>query len=575
MKDSRKHNSIIHGILETMTAKQRGKVAMLAILGVFRSLAETVSTGAVLPYMVVLLDTKKAKGLPVLREIYVLTGSNEMKFILLSTALFFVLYAFRCAYLVFYDYVDGRIIRKISSDYSVKLFRYYITRPYEFFFDRNTSILQRNVTTVISGLLQGVISNSLYLFTYGLTFIMLLALMLFSGVAGLLTAAILLMALYLVLSRYVKRKAKEIAEQTNRHSKTLHKTVLESFRGIKDVMLNADEQNLSSFVSREYDAGNALKARRNLLNSIPNQILELGTVAILTIILISGYRTAGMEESLATLSLCGASAIRIRSALSGILSKMTAIKDNSAYYEEVIGDIRASLRCDFLFHEKEEISFERQIEIRNLTYRYPNSEKDIFHAFHLTINKGEAVGIAGPSGRGKSTLADLLAGLISPEEGEILIDGLPLKGRETVWRDLVGYVPQEIFLLDGTVLENIALFEPASDIDRDRARKALQTAQILDFINTLPQREDSRIGDNGILLSGGQRQRIGIARALYRSPEILIFDEATNSLDTATEKAFLETVNSLRNDYTMIMISHRKETLSRCDRVVELEDTEI
>lgn len=560
---------IVLGILRTMSGKEKAGIVLLAFLGIFRALAEMLSTGAVLPYMYVLVDTEKAKQLPVLKTIAKVSG-DDGEFIIFATLLFIFLYAFRCVYLVFYDYVNGKIIRKLSADYSIRLFRYYMTRPYEFFFARNSALLQRNVTTVISNLMQGVISNGLYLISYVLTIILLLCMLVSSGVSWLMLVAMFLGILYLLLSRDVKRRAKIIAGEANVHSKILHKMIMECFIGFKDIKLNADEENIRKYVSKEYEEANALRVKRNLINSVPNEILELGTVVILAVILVIGYKTNGMQESLAVLSLCGATAIRIRSVLSGILTKVIAIKDNSAYYDEIINDIRASKDCDFSEKDEKRIDFKDGIEVKNLRYRYPNTDMDVLRNFNLIVHKGEAVGITGHSGRGKTTLADLLTGLIAPDEGDILIGGVSLIGHESAWRKTVGYVPQSIYLIDGSILENVALYEPFEVIDRERVRSSLQTAQLLEFVDSLPKQEDSLIGENGILLSGGQRQRIGIARALYKTPEVLIFDEATNSLDDATEKAFIDTVNALRADYTMIVISHRRETLERCDRVVEI-----
>lgn len=557
-----------------MSRKEKRSIALLALMGIHRSLAETVSTGAVLPYMVALIDTEKAETMPVLKSIARIAGGSETKFILCSTLLFLALYALRCAYLVFYDYVNGRIIRDISSTYSVRLFRYYMTRPYRFFFDKNSSLLQRNVTSVISGLMQGVISNGLYLLSYGLTVVLLLGVIVASGVPGLLAAALILCLIYVFLSRNIKKRTKEIADEANSHSRLLHRTVMECFRGIKDFKLCADEENVIGFVSGEYAVLNELRVKRKLINSIPNQILELGTVMILALILIGGNRSGNMSESVALLSLCGASAIRIRSALSGILSKVTAIKDNSAYYDEIIDDIRASVECDGVPSEGESPAFKDRIEIRNVSYRYPGGDREVFRNFSLTIRKGESVGIVGHSGKGKTTLADLLTGLISPQNGELLIDGVSLRGRESAWQKSVGYVPQDIFLIDGSILKNIALYEPEESVDRERARKALKMAQLLDYVDSLPERENSLIGENGLLISGGQKQRIGIARALYRNPEILIFDEATNSLDCETEQAFINTLHSLSGEYTMIVISHRSETMQNCGRIVNLNDRE-
>jgi ABC-type multidrug transport system fused ATPase/permease subunit len=283
------------------------------------------------------------------------------------------------------------------------------------------------------------------------------------------------------------------------------------------------------------------------------------------------------SDILPNLSVMALAAYRLLPSLQLLHSQLVTVAANSytlGELEQEIGTMeRETCSSRLLSARSEPLTFNREIRLDHLTFYYPNPESPILDDFSLTIFKNESIGIAGPSGAGKSTLVDLILGLHHAQGGRILIDGVPLSEKNiTSWRQMIGYVPQEIYLLDESLEANIAFGIDPSAVNQDSLREAAKGAQILDFIQKeLPQGFQTLIGERGARLSGGQRQRIGLARALYHHPQVLILDEATSALDHETEHAVMETIYRLQGTRTIITIAHRLSTLERCDRVLKIE----
>jgi ATP-binding cassette subfamily C protein len=298
-----------------------------------------------------------------------------------------------------------------------------------------------------------------------------------------------------------------------------------------------------------------------------------GLVAIVIVLALQGRP---FSDILPNLSVMALAAYKLLPTLQLLYSQLVIVTANNytlAQLEEEILEIEEE--TELISIDKisiEPLTFEREIKLQNLSFWYPNSEYPIISDFSLSIGKNESIGIAGPSGSGKSTIVDLILGLHTPQEGTILIDGVPLNSDNmTSWRRMIGYVPQDIYLLDETIEANIAFGIPIEEVDQRALRDAAQGAQILNFIESeLPHGFQTLVGERGVRLSGGQRQRIGLARALYLTPRVLILDEATSALDTQTELSVMETIHKLQGSLTMITIAHRMSTLEGCNRLIKI-----
>jgi ABC-type bacteriocin/lantibiotic exporter with double-glycine peptidase domain len=282
-----------------------------------------------------------------------------------------------------------------------------------------------------------------------------------------------------------------------------------------------------------------------------------------------------MENFVPLIALIAVSGVRLIPSFNTISSSIATIKYQLPSFELIIRELKEmKVQEKKLYNNKDlkkKIYFNDSIEINNLTYSYPGTNKIILNDISLKINKGEIIGLSGESGEGKSTFLDLISGLSKPSNGKILVDGVNIHNDEINWQHQVGYVPQDIYLLDDTVKANIAFGENMDDFNKERFNKSVSMAQLSDFIESLPNKENTFVGDRGISLSGGQKQRIGIARSLYFEPKILILDEPTSALDAKNESLILNDIYKLNSEITLIIISHRPNVFERCDRIFTLK----
>ncbi len=311
------------------------------------------------------------------------------------------------------------------------------------------------------------------------------------------------------------------------------------------------------------------------LGHLPRLTLELVAIgAVLSIVVYAFQTRDGMQEFLPVLGLFGVAAYRIMPSIQRILSALNTFRYSKPAVDVVAGALAEGPSPIFPEAEgspNEALTFASRITFEGLRYRYPGTRSDVLQDVSLKIEKGESLGLVGMSGAGKSTLIDLLLGLLEPTGGSIRVDGAPVTRSNTrSWRRNIGYVPQQIFLADDTIARNIAFGVGEEGLDLDRVRRAARAAQLDEFVSSLPGAYSTRIGERGVQLSGGQRQRVGIARALYEEPSVLVLDEATSSLDGATEAMFTEAVKALKGHKTLIIVAHRLTTVKDCDRLVVL-----
>jgi ABC-type multidrug transport system fused ATPase/permease subunit len=321
--------------------------------------------------------------------------------------------------------------------------------------------------------------------------------------------------------------------------------------------------------------------RFNLFNNSPKLLIETvcmaGLLLYILVLIISGADVSGMVSLFAAF---GIAAMRLLPAASRINNQLTSMAFNEPFFFNVSDNLveetsEENTDISYAIAPNEKLPVTREVSFDNITYHYPNTDKLIFDKASVTFPIGKSIGVVGPSGAGKTTLIDILLGLLDLQGGRVLADDVDIKSHYRQWLANVGYIPQMIFLLDADIRRNVAFGIPEEEIDEDKLWYALSEAQLDEFVKTLPEGVNTGIGERGIRLSGGQRQRIGIARALYNDPEVLILDEATSALDNDTEAAIMDSINRLHGKKTLIIIAHRLQTIEKCDMVYRVENGKI
>jgi ATP-binding cassette subfamily C protein len=457
-----------------------------------------------------------------------------------------------------------------------RLFESYASRPYGFFLRRNSSELAQKLADAMTFVQSVLLPIGEIITRIVMIFLLLGGVFLVQPMIAL-CATLLFGGFYLGVFLWLRPRTRIIGESMALHSIGFGKHTAHFLNGIKTVFVHGKSRYFMEKALFHSSQIGKLLSKVPLYSNGPRYLIEPiafgGLVAIVIVLALQGR---SFSDILPNLSVMALAAYRLLPSLQLLFSQLvtvaannyslTALENEIHHIEEEIGAIPAG---DSL---AKSLTFDREITLDKLTFSYPDPEAVILKEFSLTIARNESLGIAGPSGSGKSTLIDLILGLHRPQSGRILIDGEPLTpGNMAAWRRMIGYVPQDIYLLDASIEANIAYGLDPEEVDQAALKSAAKGAQILDFIEKeLPDGFRTTVGERGVRLSGGQRQRIGLARALYHRPKILILDEATSALDLATEKAVMETIHQLQGSLTMLTIAHRLSTLERCDRVIQM-----
>ena len=555
---------------------KREKLNALFMLGLIAAggVAETVGIGVILPFTTVLLDQDSVIKYPVLQAISEVPWiGGYRRFIVLMCFGLVLIFILKSLYMFFLIYMQNRFALNRQIGMSKRLFQAYIYKPYEYFFQKNTAELQRNVNSLVGAVIQGVLMSGLLLLTE-LLIVFFISVLLF--IIDPLTTACIMLALGGVSAVFysaLRNKLDGAAKRQNIYGADMVKSVNEGLGSIKDIKVLGRED---SFLTRFEASGKGYAktaAFFNLVSQSPRLLIETIAVSgLVIIVVINALRSPDMNASLPTVALFGMAAIRVMPSVNRILSYVTGIRFNMVHFDQIYKDLASATESKaFTFTKKERLSLQKSIDIRDLTYRYPAAAANVLENVNMTIEKGQSVGIVGASGSGKTTLVDIILGLLAPVQGEILIDGKNIKNNILGFRQSIGYVPQSIFVIDDTIAANVAFGVPTCEIDKEKVLVALETANLKEFVESQNDGIGAVVGERGLKLSGGQLQRLGIARALYSDPEVLVFDEATSSLDTESEKAITEAIAKIGETKTMIIIAHRLNTLENCDVIYEVK----
>lgn len=563
--------------------KQKRQFIVLGIMIFFGGILETLGVSAMIPAVSVIMDPEELTELiheyEPLENIYQFLNiqySGQLVVILLTALM--AIFVIKNIYSLFVVYRQNSFITRTRNRMISRVMREFLNRPYEDYLGADIPTVFRLTDSDIPQ------SFSLLLALLQLASELTVSVLIFAVLVIIdwrmtLFIMVIFGGMTLLIIKVLKPKLNAIGKKNQSIQSRIAKWRIQAIYGLKDVkVLNREE----FFVRNYYESGKiGANVARNyaVLNNVPRLLIEtVFVVSILAFILLYILNGGNTDYLITTISAFGLAAIRIMPSFTRINTYVTEISYTQPSLDFLYQNLQEGMKTDaHLAVEKEKksspkLSLQEKIELKGITFAYPGTEKNIFSDASMQVTKGKSVGIIGVSGVGKSTIVDILLGLLHAGKGSITCDGRDIFENYESWLAQIGYIPQAIYLVDESIRDNIAFGIDREKIDEERIWKVLEEAQLSEFVKSLPEGVDTTIGDRGVRLSGGQRQRIGIARALYHNPEILVFDEATSALDNDTEKAVMDAVNSFHGKKTMIIIAHRLNTIAKCDIIYKVED---
>ncbi len=567
--------------------RQKIHMALLVVVMLVGAVLEALGITLIIPILQAVVDPDSIRENRYhMGDLYRMLGMHSVtEFAVVMMAAIVVVYAVKSIYLYFEQVLLLRFIYTNQFATSNRMMINFMKRPYEYYLNANTSVIQRNITSDINNV-YALILNILQLTSEMIVFVILVLVLLAVDPKMTLIIAALLIAVLLVIRRFIKPVMLKAGKDNQDYYAGLYKWIAESVDAVKEIKIANRENYFISEYSRCGDGYVRAVQKYTLFSSTPRLLIEFIFIAGLVLymiftVLTSGNDLTGLVPQLGVFALAAAR-------LLPSANRMNTYITNISYFQPFLGNVSENLQEEI--HDRNisyrvedydpcaraaKLPVHRTIELRDITYRYPNSDRNIFTDACVTFPVGKSIGIVGASGGGKTTLIDIMLGLLKPSGGQILADGVDVRTNYQGWLGNIGYIPQSIYMLDTTIRKNVAFGVPDDRIDDGKVWHALKEARLDEHVRSLPEGLDTRIGQHGIRFSGGQRQRIGIARALFEDPEVLVLDEATSALDNETEAAIMDSINSLHGRKTLIIIAHRLETIEKCDLVYRVCDGRI
>ncbi len=570
-------------LLQILNRKQKKQGAILFFLLLFVSLLEMLGVSVIIPFIVAMLEPDvliQNQYVKIVISILHIQEANQVIYVI--AALIILVYILKNGMILAVNYYQTNFRNTLEKDLSVQMLSSYMKRPYTYFLDINSSEIMRGVTSDITGIatildsFSGFLAESMTCIMIGIFVICLNPFIAFY----LLTIAALTALLIILV---FKQKISVCGVETRDAFSKRYQHAYQAVTGIKEISVM---QRRKAFVKKYEQASE--KARRNnniylFINKMPSRLIETVFLGSLVVLVCISMRDAKSQtDFIAVLGVLAVAAVRILPSISNIANYINGLVYNRPALENAYANITEAKNYDLSAEQTKGyepspsdlkwLSMQSAINIEKVFWRYKPNLPYVLENLSLEISKGEAVALIGGSGAGKTTLADVVLGLLKPERGQVLVDGKDVFEMLPQWSRMVGYVPQSVFLIDDTIKNNIAFGIPEEEQEEDRIWHALEQAQLKGVVKGLESGMDTIVGERGIKLSGGQRQRIAIARALYYNPDILILDEATSALDMETELAVMESIEALRGQKTLIIVAHRLSTIRKCDKIYEVKD---
>lgn len=575
---------VIDKFRRILSQQQKIQIIGLVILMIIAGFMEMLSVSLMLPFVEAVIDPDKIMSNSIAHDICeLLSITNHTHFLIVLSIVMASVYLVKNMFLLFQIMMQNRFVYQNLFATQQRLLKSFLFRPYEAFLEIQSGEVLRIIgTDTVSAF--GILTHVLNLITELVVCLTLLITVVLIS-PGITIGLGTLLFISIVLIQIVTRPFLRVAGKKHQIAMAgMNKWMLQSVQGIKEIKLTKSETYFQNSFDKEGRVYVSSTYRQMTLSAVPKYMIEaitMGTFFVtVAVMFMCGVKASNMVPILSSIAMA---AIRLLPAASRISGSMAGITFGEPAVDKLLENIGKTSKYEGITTHynddkkkiNKEIKFQNTIELRNISYTYPTGEKRVLNNANMCIKKGMSIGIIGASGAGKTTVVDLVLGLLIPQKGSVLVDGENIEDKYTEWLFNIGYIPQSIFLLDSNIRENVAFGIPNDEIDDDMVWSALRASALEQYVQSLPEQLETEIGERGIRLSGGQKQRLGIARALYSDPEVLIFDEATSALDYETETAIMESIDYLHGMKTMIIIAHRLTTIKGCDAVYKVEDGKI
>lgn len=556
----------IKKIWGVLTKNEQKYIFFVAVLMMLTMFLEALSIGLLYPLISGLLGNDMTKNLDFFPELFLIQSTDD--FIFFVGVSFIAVFIIKIIYSIFFNYYQSKVIANIHNSLVDRLFNNYLHRDYFFHISNNSALLFRNITFEVNQFVSA-LASILVLLAESLQLLGVIGLVLIvEPIGGVISYLFIIFSGYIFI-KFTTRRVRSWGGQ--RQSKDGEKLVYiqETLGAIKEVILMHKQEYFAhkvNIVSRELSV---ISAKERFIQNLPKIWVEFVTLLAGLILAFFTINSGNASSALPILGLFAAASFRAMPSVNKILTNYHNFNYSTSSINVIANDFERTNLCLRSICESPNNKF-MSVKLSELCYAYPDCQVQTLNKVTFSVNRGDIIGIVGESGAGKSTLINIFLGLLQPTTGGIYVDGENINDDLCAWQSRISYVPQQINLIDDSIARNVAFGLEESQIDYEKVNSALKIAQLFKYVDQLPGGSNSKVGQNGISLSGGQRQRLGIARAVYFDAEILVLDEATSSLDTDTEKEFIDAINAIKNDLTILIVAHRLSTLSIAGRIIKV-----
>jgi len=532
------------------------------------------SIASLMPFMQVVAEPERIQDIPFAVEVMErLSIESTSTFLMVAGSAVLFLFITGNLFLAFVIWVTIAFARRVSYQLATRLYSTYLSQGYPFFLGRNSSELIKNLFGETGIVAKNIVQPVMQVLADGILSLAIVVFLILADPKVAAIAAVVIGGGYGLIYFLFRALLMRASNRKVRYNKMRYSLASESLGAIKEVKLRSLEQFYYGQLSKASNRLEKAKGQTKSVSKLPRYFLEIlvfgGMLAIVLVLFAGDYDTSRIIPLLSIYAMAG---YRLLPSMQRVFAAVASVKGSHASIELIHEELSLAGDNELPSQPDEPMPFEEELRLEDISFSYEGTDLPVLEHVDVAVRKNHTVGIAGPTGCGKTTLVDVILGLLEPQEGRVLSDGVEITPENVrAWRANFGYVPQSIFISDTTIAKNIAFGLPDEEIDMEQVRFAARLASLDEYVESLPEGYETVLGERGVRMSGGQRQRVGIARALYRNPPILVFDEATSALDNTTEKVVMEAINQLSHQKTIIMIAHRLSTLEVADNVVLMD----